>query len=250
MRQRSNQDELDQNAPEFSGFTHVPDLESLMPSPFPGMDPYLEDPRVFPDFHNGMIFCLQAELKSKLPRPYFATTGRRTWIEVSERFIQPDVNVLRPGGPRVGAAIADVEPDVARGIVIRVPHDEREEPYLEICREQDGNRRLVTSVEILSPTNKTPGEHGRELYLQKQQEMIASAVNFVEVDLLRGGHHSTAVPLRELKAKAGPLDYHVCIHRFDQWQDYTVFPILLSQQLPKIPFPLLPEDGHVVIDLQ
>ena len=77
-----------------------------------------------------------------------------------------------------------------------------------------------------------------------------SQIHLVEIDLLSGGQHTTAVPLRRLRAKAGPFDYHVCIHRFDNMEDYFVYPIRLQDRLPEIAIPLLPGDGDVAIDLQ
>jgi hypothetical protein len=72
----------------------------------------------------------------------------------------------------------------------------------------------------------------------------------VEIDLLRGGMHTTAVALDWLVAKAGPFDYHVSVHRFDQPLDYFVYPSRLSEPLPEIFIPLLPGDGSVALDLQ
>ena len=68
-----------------------------MPSPFPGMDPFLEDPAVFPDLHGRLIFCLSDALNATLPAPYFTGIASRVWVETSRRRIEPDVNVLRPG---------------------------------------------------------------------------------------------------------------------------------------------------------
>ncbi len=68
-----------------------------MPSPFPGMDPFLEDPAVFPDLHDRLIFCLSEALNAVLPAPYFTGIASRVWVEASRRRIEPDVNVLRPG---------------------------------------------------------------------------------------------------------------------------------------------------------
>ena len=56
---------------------------------------------------------------------------------------------------------------------------------MDIYVEAPGGKRLVTSLEVLSLSNKTPGEHGRELFLRKQKELLASKVNLVEIDLLR-----------------------------------------------------------------
>jgi hypothetical protein len=72
----------------------------------------------------------------------------------------------------------------------------------------------------------------------------------VEIDLLRGGEHTTAVPLDRARRKTGPFDYHVCIHHFDNLEDYFVYPVRLDERLPEIHVPLLPGDGAVSIDLQ
>ena len=66
-----------------------------MPSPFPGMDPYLEHPDIFPDVHDRFITHLSEAIQSRLPEPYFAVIGKRLWIETTERSIQPDVDVMR-----------------------------------------------------------------------------------------------------------------------------------------------------------
>jgi hypothetical protein len=73
-----------------------------MPSPFPGMDPYLEDPEIFPDFHDSFVPYLRESLLPQLPEPYYAGLGRRAWIEVSERFIGADVNIVAPWRPVIG----------------------------------------------------------------------------------------------------------------------------------------------------
>ena len=77
-----------------------------------------------------------------------------------------------------------------------------------------------------------------------------SKVHLVELDLLRSGQHTTAVPRDRLEAKSGRFDYHVCIHQFDNLEDYFVYPIQLAQPLPQIRIPLLPGDGEVGLDLQ
>ena len=69
----------------------------------------------------------------------------------------------------------------------------------------------MTSIEVLSLTNKTLGSEGRQKYLEKQQEILSGQVNLVEIDLLRGGAHSSAVPLWLAREKAGPFDYHVSV---------------------------------------
>jgi len=219
------------------------------------MDPYLEDPDIFPGLHDRLITYLSEALQPLLPVPYYADMGRRAWIEVSERYIDPDVDVLRSGhldtAEEIQAGgIATATSTATKPVVIHVPHDERREPFVEIYTGRGKNRRLVTTIEVLSPSNKTPGEHGRDLYVKKQREILQSKTHLVEIDLLRGGEHTTAVPLDRLVAKAGSFDYHVSIHHFDNLEDYFVYPIQLPDPLPTVSIPLLPGDGLVAVDLQ
>jgi len=219
------------------------------------MDPYLEHPDIFPDFHDSFVPYLREALQAQLPEPYYAAIGRRAWIETSERFIGPNVDVLAPRRPKEkhdqpASAVAVADQPTTEPLVIHVPHDERVEPIVEICMGRGSERRLVTTIEVLSPANKTPGEHGRDLYLRKQREILHSKVHLVEIDLLRGGQHTTAVPRDRLEAKSGRFDYHVCVHQFDNLEDYFVYPVQLAQPLPQIHIPLLPGDGEVGLDMQ
>ena len=218
------------------------------------MDPFLEDPDLFADFHDSFLAYLREAIQSQLPPPYIAALGRRAWIEVSERFIGPDVQLVHhrrkePEATPPPASAVAVVPRV-QPIVIRIPHDERSESLIEIYVGRGSDRRLVTSIELLSLTNKSPGEHGRDLYLRKQRELLDSKVHLVEIDLLRGGQHTTAVPRQQLTEAVGKFDYHVCVHHFDNLEDFFVYPIQLPDTLPEITVPLLPGDPPVLVDLQ
>jgi Protein of unknown function (DUF4058) len=233
-----------------------------MPSPFPGMDPYLESPRFFPDLHAGLIFAVKEELQGRLSQAYYAQSGQRVWLEVSQRFVEPDVNVMRerrelPHRGHGGVAVAEPEVDIERAAgkpvlitVETVVHDDHLENYLEIYGRWSGQDRLIATIEVVSPSNKTPGEEGFEMYRAKQREVLAGQAHLIEIDLLRAGMHVTAVPSGIVREKAGPFDYHVSVHRFDRPKDYLVYPIRLRQRLPVITVPLLPEDPPVQIDLQ
>jgi hypothetical protein len=124
------------------------------------------------------------------------------------------------------------------------------EPYLQIHRRQGTDDVVVAVVEILSPSNKTRGDRGRNLYVAKQQETLLSPSHLIEIDLLRAGTHATAVPLDLARANAGAFDYHVCVHRADRFNDFFVYPIKLESKLPVIAIPLLPGDSEVPLDLQ
>jgi hypothetical protein len=188
-----------------------------------------------------------------LPAPYFAEINERLWVDTSERRIGPDVDVLRGDQPgssparRNGGVAVLAEP--TQPILITVPVEERRETYLEIRAPQDGRERVVTTIEVLSPTNKTSGK-GRTLYLSKQQEVLDSDTHLVEIDLLRGGLHTTAVPPDPLRAQAPPFDYHICVHDFEVLGRFAVYTLRLAQRLPSVAVPLLPGDGSVTVDLQ
>src|SRR5262245_6858898 len=171
-----------------------------MPSPFPGMDPWLESPAIFPDIHDALIFLLREGLNAVLPRGYRAVGANRVWLE-EDRHRLPDVSVTRPPETdRNGNGGLAVEAFTRAGMlavesaVLAEPVVER---YLEI--RTTAGERLVTAVEVLSITNKTPGEEGRGAYRQKQSEFRTGRINLVEIDLLRGGEHTTAIPLGELR---------------------------------------------------
>ena len=65
-----------------------------MPSPFPGMDPWLEGPAVFPDLHDSFIFCLREALNAAMPPQFYARSATRTWVEATDRRIGPDVDII------------------------------------------------------------------------------------------------------------------------------------------------------------
>lgn len=217
-----------------------------MPSPFPGMDPYLESPEVFPDFHDSFITYLREALQAELPVPYFAALGRRLWIEASRRSIGPDLEVRRgrtPGTRRTEPAAVVIDQPVA-------PHDEIREPFIEIFTRGEDGKRLVASIEVLSLASKTPGEHGRELDRRKQEERLASRVHLVELDFLRDGEPTTAVSPDAAREGCGPFDYHVSVRPFDDPDTFHVYPIRLEDRLPLVAVPILPGDPPVTLDLQ
>lgn len=231
-----------------------------MPSPFPGMDPYLEQSRWFRGLHNKLITYIEETIQPLLPAPYFALTEELIWLEASERFVEPDVDVLRPSGRRPestrawdeGGVATVVEEEVEEPVVVdttREPDEERDEPYIEIYARREGQDRLVTSIEILSITNKTLGSAGRQKFLEEQSEVLDGQVHLVEIDLLRGGAHTSAVPLALAREKGGNFDYHVSIRRFDRPREFLLYPIPLARKLPTIKVPLLPGGPDVKLSL-
>jgi hypothetical protein len=120
--------------------------------------------------------------------------------------------------------------------------------FVEILSLGDGGR-VITVIEVLSPSNKTAGSAGRQLYLTKQQELFESQTHLIEIDLLRRGEHTVLAPREKLLLK-GYWDYLVCLHRGGQGRQSEVWPIRLRQPLPRIRVPLADDDPDVVLDLQ
>jgi hypothetical protein len=225
---------------------------AAMPSPFPGMDPWLESTLYFGGLHNRMITYVTASLQTKLPEPYYADSEDRVYIDVEYRI--PDVNVIKRDREYVdhdngGVAVATRSQPIVVEPVPVMYTGETTESFLNIYTRHGDRERLVTSIEILSPSNKASGP-GMSAYAQKQREFLAEQVHLVEIDLLRAGKHTTIVPLDLLRKRAIKYDYHVCISRFDRRHEALLYPFLLQDRLPEIVIPLLPGEGGVPLDLQ
>src|SRR5262245_12921905 len=161
-----------------------------MPSPFPGMDPYLE--AHWGDVHASAIIYARDQLNRVLPKDLRARAEERVVVAGLERPrpVFPDVRVVERRKLRKanngGVAIATAQP-----LIVEVPDEPETQAFLEI-RERSADARLVTVLELLSPSNKMPGP-GQEQYLQKQQQVLKTGVSLVEIDLLRTGEWIVAL---------------------------------------------------------
>ena len=219
-----------------------------MPSPFPGMDPYLENRAIWPDLHQRLITYSADALQPLLRPRYHARIGERLYVIPPYRAIYPDVTVVqrRPvPEPAPAAGTAVLTPDAP--LVVTVPPEEIREPFVEIL-DLAGGGRVVTVIEVLSPANKTPGE-GHELYRRKQKEVLASDTHLVEIDLLRQGEHTLAVPRHALDPHR-PWHYGISISRAGQRERFEVYLLTIRQRLPRIAIPLQAPDPDVALDLQ
>ncbi|MBI3269200.1 MAG: DUF4058 family protein [Planctomycetes bacterium] len=217
-----------------------------MPSPFPGMDPFLEDPSGWLNIQTSFISYLGDELNDRLRGRYLARAGERVVREAPPdraRNIYPEVMVVERR-PREGG-VATAEPDAA--VRVRAATAEFREAYLELRLPRGG--RVVTVIEILSPSNKTPGSEGRELYQKRQREVRGSDVHLVEIDLLRAGAWTVAVP-EPVARDVGEFEYLVSVNRSTDREVFDLYPIRLTQRLPRIGVPLAGKDPDAVADLQ
>jgi hypothetical protein len=217
-----------------------------MPGPFPGMDPWLEDPEVFPDLHDALAQRLKDAINTGLPPGYVATTRNRVWVDPELRRV-PDVALYGRKQPAEGGGGTTTLPGMV-AIGQRRKSDPIEEPYLEIL--SDRGKRLVTAVEIISLSNKKAGKEGRKAYQDKQDEYALGGVNLVEIDLLRGGPHVTAITRSRLLRKLGAFDYHISVILADDRPTEHAAGIRMSDRLPVIGIPLDARMPPVMVDLQ
>ncbi len=212
-----------------------------MPSPFPGMDPYIEQSEIWRDFHNDLAGEIRARLNQQLgPRYYAALEPRMTYevIEVATKYGgQPDAGVFRL---REVATVAP--PSTATPVKSRVPLEFPVRLQTVTIRKA-ADRELVTSIELLSPVNKQPGHAAYKSYHRKRRALLRSETHLIEIDLLRGGERP---PLAD-PVPAAP--YYVTLSRVDERPTVQVWPIQLKDKLPVVPVPLLEPDPDVPLDL-
>jgi hypothetical protein len=206
------------------------------------MDPYLEGP-LWPTVHTSLVNEIAHQLAPKLRPKYFALPQQRIVVTVPDplemraqsRF--PDVGVYLPestSSPSKPAATA------APLVLDALLPENIPESYVEIRDVEQ--RRLVTAIEVLSPSNKRGP--AAEQHRKKRDEFLASEVHYLEIDLLRVGER---FPL------TGPLPsvpYFVFLSRAACRPRVEIWPIPLQQPLPTVPVPLLSDDPDVPLDLQ
>ncbi|ETX08330.1 DUF4058 family protein [Candidatus Entotheonella palauensis] len=215
---------------------------------FPGMDPYLENLQVWPDVHASFIVYLREHLRPLLQPRYVIAVESRVFVEgpTADHAIIPDAWV-RPNNlesPYDTVTLQEADP----AIEVRVAPLEVEEPYITI-RDRQSGQRVITVIEVVSPTNKYAGP-GRVSYLAKQTEVRKSTAHLVEIDLLRIGPHVMAVP--EWAARQhGPYEYLICVNPAGGLRDrFRLYPRGVRQRLPRIRLPLADPDPDTVLDLQ
>jgi len=209
------------------------------------MDPYIERPAIWADFHDSLILCIRGALQPLLKPKYAALTQDRLYVVEAERPIYPDVAVVRtPVASPAAVATAVMEPDAPT--VFELWREEIREPLIHIV-EPAADNRIVTSIEVLSPSNKAIGE-GRREYLRKREELWRGGVNLVEIDLLRAGDPTVRLSDEKMK-DLKPWHYLVAVTR--RWPSrQEVYENVLQNHLPKVAIPLTPDDKDVTLDLQ
>lgn len=219
-----------------------------MPGPFPGMDPYLEDPRIWESVHHTFIVYAAAALNAVLPPDYIAVVEEWLYVLPPQRPIKPDVTVGEAVAlPSSGVAILE-RPAIASDApwIVEATEDRSRILYVNIVRVADESH-IVTTLELLSHANKTPGKD-QDAYRRKQRAIYESYTHLIEIDLLRAGTPTALVPLELLGAEH--YDYLACLHRTQTGARFELWPVTISQRLPRIAVPLDEEVPDATLDLQ
>ena len=217
-------------------------MEHEVRTPFPGMDPYLEQPESWQGFHHNLIAAVALDLAPRLRPRYYVATEERTYLYAPDRatFIgRPDLNVIGPvlQEPR---ASWSVEP-VAGAVRVELPiPDHVREAYLEV--RHVGTGEVATVLELLSPANKHPGE-GRRQYAQKRLTVFGSRTNLVEIDVLRAGE-----PML-MWGNGHDSHYRILVSRARQRPSDDLYAFSVRQAIPDFPLPLQPDEAEPIVEL-
>ncbi len=213
-----------------------------MPSPFPGMDPYLEGD-LWTTVHAQLGAEIARQLAPQLAPRYLALTTERFVLAIPQGIaietgdVYPDISAVHTGlpGTRGGSTATAAPLQLATTMPVRVPQ-------VSIEIRDTRRRRLVTAIEILSPTNKR-GD-GRKEYLSKRRRLLLSNAHLMEIDLVRTGKR---VPMRQ---PLPSVPYFVLLSRVEKRPMLDVWPITFQDRLPSVAVPLLPGDADAALDLQ
>jgi hypothetical protein len=221
-----------------------------MPSPFPGMDPYLEQPVFWPSFHSKFVVAMADAIEAQLDSAYYVEVETRSYLDDEGTGLLvgiPDVGVLLSATnapdrlPDSSNAIALANPVTSirlQTVTLPMPQEVRER-YLEIREVDSGS--VITAIELLSPKNKRVGD-GRKSYESKRALILGSLTHLVEIDLLRSGQ---SMPMQNVQLFS---DYQILLSRSPQRPQADLYSFSIRDSLPTIPVPL--KETALAIDLQ
>jgi hypothetical protein len=222
-----------------------------MPSPFPGMDPYLEHPGMWPEVHHRLISAIADALEQTLSLDYRVAIEKRTYLSVPEDSVLvgiPDVSVYRKTEASTATAVmpatrwstTGLRPSTSVTVTLPMP-EEVKESYLEIRDIATGE--VVTAIEVLSPTNKRT-DTGLNAYQAKRQTVLGSQTHLVEIDLLRGGE---AMPML---GQVAASDYRILVSCSTKRPRAELYAFNLEEPIPIVGIPLKTGETEIPLDLQ
>ena len=220
-------------------------MENPFANPFPGMNPYLESRRLWPEVHNKIITEMHRFLRRTLPFRYTVIMDERVPVgndpsrDAPARYPKPDLTIRGSGVRERAVATYQTEGRVTA----RLPLDDELPSEMFITIGERSQEDPVTIVELLSHSNKITGEHGRSQYLDKRQRVIFSDAHLVEIDLIRRGRP------KPVEGYDGDAPYRHLISRWQTRPEVDLYPFRLQTPIPDVPVPLLEEDADAVVPL-
>lgn len=213
-----------------------------MPSPFPGMDPFLEEPNRWPDLHSRLNNAISELIARQVVPNFTVHIEERVHIaspeEIRRQIIAPDAYLVQREAHAAGrGSTATISPPA---LVEPIYAPEIHNRYIEVLDAL--SQEVVATLEVLSPANKMSGTTGREHFLRKRQAILSSSTHWIEIDLLRAGERPPEV--------AGRSDYCSLLARGDRTGPFEVWYTDLRDRLPTIAVPLRPPYDDVPLDLQ
>ncbi len=213
-----------------------------MPSPFPGMDPYLERPDRWSGVHTRLIAVMGELLARQVAPRFFVDSEDNVSIldldDPAHSLIRPDLSMVEAASAGVPASSRG---RIATPVVLDLPASmEIRTPYLTVIDTVD--RGVVTTIEVLSPVNKIAGSSGQRDFLSKRRQILHSSTHWLEIDLLRAGTRPPGIPPRG--------DYDAALRRADDLDRLDAWFVSLREPLPNITVPLRPPFEDVPLDLQ
>ena len=214
-----------------------------MPSPFPGMNPYLEQPEFWSEVHSRAIVAIAIAIEPELNPNYRVAVEKRIYLSASSELVGiPDISLVSKQSNPNPSVSGTATLTRSKPIPVQLPLPETvKESYLEI-REMPSDR-VITVIEVLYPKNKTAGE-GRNAYETKRQQVLGSRTNLVEIDLLRSGK---PMPILGVTDRT---DYRILVSRGSQLPQAELYAFSVRDVMPCLRVPLQPSDAEPELDLQ
>ncbi|MBR8835661.1 MAG: DUF4058 family protein [Stigonema ocellatum SAG 48.90 = DSM 106950] len=211
-----------------------------MGNPFPGMNPYLQQPQLWHQVHNRLIVAIADELTLQIAPRYLVAIEERVYTSVSDALLVgiADVAISRRNDPTRTTITA---PRLAEPTKVCVPMPEEvTERFLEVRSTQTG--AVISVIEVLSPKNKRSKE-GREAYESKRQKILGSRTSLIEIDLLRGGE---PMPVLGEIGKG----YCILVNRGYRRPEADLYTFGLKDPIPAFSVPLNQGEPEPIVDLQ
>ncbi|MEH1859453.1 MAG: DUF4058 family protein [Nostoc sp.] len=214
-----------------------------MDNPFPGMNPYLEQPELWHQVHNRLIVAIADDLTPQIVPKYRVSIEERVYTSVDDVLLVGivDVAVAKRNTTDISTTLTAAK--LAEPSKVKVPVPEQiTERFLEV--RAIPTKEVVAVIEILSPKNK-PSKEGRAAYESKRQKILASATNLVEVDLTRQGQ-----PMPIFGASTTDYSYSILVSRSYNRPDADLYTFDLKNPIPVFPVPLREGEPEPILELQ